>query len=143
MGKGNGFGTSNGDWNNWIKACEIAWSAPQVIAMRTARMAVAGVNPTARDRAENTRMSDEKFEAFNESWVDIGTRMQRMQLDIAMRMWSESLRWWMQPWWLGRVKAFPSLDMSLLNFTPLVTAALNPVHRTVTANVLRLAGNKH
>ncbi|WP_085315639.1 polyhydroxyalkanoate granule-associated phasin [Derxia lacustris] len=129
-------------WNNWIKACEIGWSAPQVVAMRLGAMAAAGSNPSARDRAENVRMGQEKLQAFSESWVGVGSRMQRMQLDMAMRCWKEGLRWWTQPWWLGNAQVFPRLDLMPMNYAPLFKAALDPVHRRVTGNVRRLAARR-
>jgi hypothetical protein len=49
-------------------ALEVAFAAPQVIAHRVARMALAGESPSARDRAEFDRMIGEKLVAFHESW---------------------------------------------------------------------------
>lgn len=46
---------------------EIAWSAPVVIAYRTARMVTGGWPPSARDRREYTRMVWEKAEAFGQA----------------------------------------------------------------------------
>src|SRR5687767_7245116 len=49
------------------KMAELAIAAPQVVAVRTARMLAAGVNPGAADRAEFSRMGTEKVQAFWES----------------------------------------------------------------------------
>jgi hypothetical protein len=51
----------------WVQLVEIAWSAPVVIAFRTARMAMGGWPPSARDRREYTRMVQEKVEAFSQA----------------------------------------------------------------------------
>jgi hypothetical protein len=43
---------------------EIAWAAPQVIAVRTARLVAGGWPPDARNRRELRRMVGEKASAF-------------------------------------------------------------------------------
>lgn len=50
-----------------MQLVEIAWSAPMVIAYRTARMVTGGWPPSARDRREYTRMVQEKAEAFGQA----------------------------------------------------------------------------
>ncbi len=52
-----------------MQLIEIAWSAPVVIAYRTARIATGGWPPSARDRREYTRMVQEKAEAFSQAAV--------------------------------------------------------------------------
>ena len=47
---------------------ELGLAAPQVIALRAARMAAAGAAPAARDREEFYRMGAEKWLALNEAW---------------------------------------------------------------------------
>lgn len=51
----------------WMQLVEIAWSAPVVIAYRTATMATGSWPPSARDRRERTRMVQEKAEAFGQA----------------------------------------------------------------------------
>ncbi|WP_345381960.1 hypothetical protein [Pseudonocardia yuanmonensis] len=53
----------------WRQLAEIAWSAPQVVAHRTARMATGGWPPSARDRREYRRMVTEKGTAFTRAAV--------------------------------------------------------------------------
>jgi hypothetical protein len=48
-----------------VKAMQMSTAAAQVIAIRTTRMATAGLNPTAADRHEMTLMSAEKVHAFS------------------------------------------------------------------------------
>jgi hypothetical protein len=48
-----------------VKAMQMSTAAAQVIAIRTARMAAAGLHPSAADRREMTRMGAEKVDAFS------------------------------------------------------------------------------
>jgi len=48
-----------------MKAMQMSAAAAQVIAIRSTRMAVAGLNPSAADRREMTRMGAEKVDAFS------------------------------------------------------------------------------
>ena len=113
------------------KAADIAVAAPQVIAHRVTRMALAGPLPDARDRKEFTGMVQEKQLAFAQSYVAWNTAV---------------LRWQMQ--WLSAclrgdyTKAFHQL------FSPLPLAAvgekaaaqaLEPVRRKAVSNAKRLA----
>lgn len=65
------------DWFAWFQAWEVAMATPAVVAHRTARMMLGGWPPDARDRAEYTRMVQEKGEAFVESWTAITLAWQR------------------------------------------------------------------
>jgi hypothetical protein len=51
-----------------VKAAELAFAVPQVVAHRVARMAIAGPKPSARDRKEFARMVAEQNAAFGESF---------------------------------------------------------------------------
>ena len=53
----------------WRQLAEITWSAPQVVAHRTVRMATGGWPPSARDRREYRRMVAEKGTAFTRAAV--------------------------------------------------------------------------
>jgi len=48
-----------------VKAMQMSTAAAQVIAIRTARMAAAGLHPSAADRREMTLMGAEKVDAFS------------------------------------------------------------------------------
>ena len=56
-----------------MKTMEMQAAAAQVIAIRTTRMALAGLNPTATDRRENTRMVSEKVDAFSRAGQALAT----------------------------------------------------------------------
>lgn len=120
------------------QATGIAVAAPQVVAHRLTRMAVAGPNPSARDRREFTRMVTEKQAAFQQSWAAMG--LQSMVAGQAL------MQAWMRMWWMP-------WSPPLFNGTALASQAahwqnalwsvagkgLAPVHRTAVANARRLA----
>jgi len=56
-----------------LKAIQMSASAAQVIAIRTTRMALAGANPSAADRRENSRMVAEKVDAFSRAGRTLAT----------------------------------------------------------------------
>lgn len=60
-------------WQLSLQAWEVAVTAPLVVGHRLARMAVAGANPSARDRREFTRMGQEKVTAGYESMAAMAT----------------------------------------------------------------------
>ncbi|HVZ42962.1 MAG TPA: hypothetical protein VHA82_04050 [Ramlibacter sp.] len=70
---------------------ELAFAAPQVVAHRTARMARAGARPTARDRAEFTRMGTEKFAAFCSSWAAMWGAMYSAQFEMMSKVMAAGL----------------------------------------------------
>ena len=51
-----------------VKAAELAFAMPQVVAHRVMRMAIAGPSVSERDRKEFQRMSAEKMTAIIDSW---------------------------------------------------------------------------
>lgn len=119
-------------WRNATTLWEIALAAPQVVAQRTTRMALAGHTPSARDRREFTRMGQEKAEAFGESWLAMGLRLWQLQTAAAASMWGQWLRQGPQ--------LMLAAEQPLLQAWPHVMASgLKPVHRRVTANARRLA----
>src|SRR3954464_13369339 len=83
------------------KLPEISIAAPQVIAIRTARMIAAGAQPDARARAEFTKMSTEKVQAFWESMFGMGRQMILTNQEYASRAFGQWTRAWMTPWWLN------------------------------------------
>jgi hypothetical protein len=108
------------------KGVELSFAVPQVIAMRTARMLAAGVNPSARDRREFERMGTEKAQAFWESMNAMGLEMAKAQQRYAL---SAMLRWW-SPWvtpWSAATSAAKILEKGL-----------GPVHKRASANARRL-----
>ena len=119
----------------WLTAArhwmEISACAPWVISERMLSAAAAGAHPSARHKAEMTRMVVEKGEAAAES---------------ATALWlaaveSQQLAW-QRAWRTGRAVPFPA-DYALAASTARKLGhALGPVSRRVTANAKRLSAKK-
>jgi hypothetical protein len=105
-------------------------ATPQVVAQRLARMAAAGVQPNARERAEMQRMTTEKFVAVAASW-------QAMTLQ-ALRVQQRLIFSWLTP---RRTLALAPTAAARLQTAALgvLSAGLAPVQRAATANARRLA----
>ncbi len=102
------------------KSAELAIAAPQVVAHRLARMAMAGPQPSARDRREFQAMGQEKLLAFWQSWFAMG--------------WAVTRAW--QEGWLALLRGaqVPAWDGAHV-----LAQGLAPVHRKARANARRLA----
>lgn len=142
---------------NAAAAWEIAFAAPQVIAHRCARMATAGHNPNARDRAEFSRMGTEKVTAFSQSLAGMSAAMLRMNQDMALSAmqqwgaaWSEATRLMVpgMPAKTMRGRKSTLLDpmTSALQMSAsaarVVEKGLTPVRKRASANAKRLAAIK-
>jgi hypothetical protein len=108
-------------WRNSMTLWEIGFAAPQVIAHRLQRMALAGPRPGLRDQREFTRMGQEKAEAFAESLMAMGLRMWQGQLASGASALAHDVRPWLAT----------------------MAEGMKPVHRRVTANARRLSGARH
>ena len=103
-----------------LQTAELALAAPQVVAHRLTRMAMAGPVWNARDRREFHGMSNEKVLAFYQSWFAMGQAVVQA----------------MQKAWLAMLQGarVPLLDMSAV-----AGKGLAPIHRRATGNARRLA----
>ena len=135
------------------KLAELSLAAPQVVAIRTARMLAAGASPDARDRAEFARMGNEKVAAFAESMLGMGRQIVKTNQEYTRGVFVRLMRMWMAPWWLAAyrpvtqaVAALPT-PASLLTptrrerqraVTQLAAKAVAPVHKRATSNAKRL-----
>lgn len=120
-------------WSSWWRNAQTLWdigvAAPQVIAHRTARMALTGHAPSAQDCQEFQRMGAEKFDAIGESAVAVMLHLWQAQQSATLAL--------MGAWWKPQAWVDPGPWLRAL---PVVTAAgLKPVHQRVTANAQRLA----
>lgn len=116
----------------------LAVAVPQVVAHRVVRMALAGSNPTARDRREFHLMGAEKVAAFYESWTAMYVQTLRIQLEAAASM----LRYISFPWLHGRPPIWVSnMDVSRKALTVL-GKGMAPVRRRAVANASRLRRKK-
>ncbi|WP_237711479.1 polyhydroxyalkanoate granule-associated phasin [Paracidovorax oryzae] len=68
------------------QGAELAMAVPPVVAHRVARMALAGPNPSQRDRREFGRMVAEKQWAFVQSWAAMGMQALLAQQAMAASM---------------------------------------------------------
>lgn len=72
-------------WQLGLKTFEMLLASGQVIGMRVGRMALAGPNPSTRDRKEFTRMGAEKLDAAARSGMGMAVHMQKTWWD----MWAQ------------------------------------------------------
>ncbi|SKA69278.1 hypothetical protein SAMN02745130_00423 [Thiothrix eikelboomii] len=110
-------------------ASEVAYAAPQVIAHRLTRMALAGANPSAKDQREFYRMGTEKVEAFYESW----NAMLLQTLEINQRLW---FSFWFP--WAAPVSSKNPVDQLEQAATQILTSGIKPVHKRAVSNAKRL-----
>jgi hypothetical protein len=135
-----------------LKAAELAIAAPQVIALRSARMLSAGTVPAARDRRELARMSAEKVQAFSESMTAMAAQISRNNQEwslFALRQWwTVCTRSWLS---LVRGALRPRIPVAPLSgsvatqqrlqrsVASVVEKGLSPVLKRATANARRLS----
>lgn len=113
--------------SNTHKLGQLAVAAPQVIAHRLTRMALAGPFPNARDRKEFVGMVVEKQIAFSQAWINMATEMVRAQQNL---FWSTMT---------GQASQAASPHAT---FQTILSKGLDPVHRKAVANSKRLARTK-
>lgn len=110
-------------------ATEVAYAAPQVIAHRLTRMALAGANPSARDQREFYRMGTEKVEAFYESW----NAMLLQTLEINQRL---LFSFWFP--WAASASSNSPVEQLEQAATQILTSGIKPVHKRAVSNAKRL-----
>jgi hypothetical protein len=120
------------------QATELMLAAPQVIAHRLGRIAVAGHRPSARDQREFHRMGAEKLAAFGEAWQAMTVQMLKSNQQLAAAM--------MRSWWPAAavrgartsapmVQAAAQWQHATLD---ILAQGIRPVHRRAVANAKRL-----
>jgi hypothetical protein len=117
------------------QATELAFAVPQVVAHRVVRAAGAGHSPSARDRREFHRMTEEKVAAFNEAW----TAMLAEVFRASMKAWLTPVLW-PPAWTSGSRSARAQAERAML---AILTSGLAPVHRRAVANSRRLRRLPH
>lgn len=126
------------------QAAELAVAAPQVVALRGARILAAGTSPDARDRHEIWRMGAEKMQAMGECMNAIALQMYRAQQEwalLAMRQWWAM---WMNPWqwfgwWQAPLRSSAMQKRLRSDVAKAWASGLAPVHKRATANARRLS----
>jgi hypothetical protein len=117
------------------QALDLALAAPQVVAHRVTRMALAGPVPSQRDRKEFRGMVAEKHDAFLESWVAINTQALVAQQAMLASFWRRLLT----PPWLA--KTVPGQTAAQLHRAgaKIVAEGIEPLRRKAVANAKRLS----
>jgi hypothetical protein len=108
------------------KLVELSLAAPQVVAHRLTRMALAGPVPNARDRREFTGMVTEKQLAFAQSWLAMWGELVAQQQALGLSLLSGAFT--------GRRPA----GRAASSLSRIVGAGMDPVHRKAVANAKRL-----
>jgi len=116
-----------GSASTMAKLAELGVAAPQVVAHRLTRMALAGPALNARDRKEFTGMVVEKQVAFARSWMDMFVEGLRMQQQLVLSMLSA---------------ATPQQRAARTAVARMASAGIAPIHRKAVANAKRLARTK-
>ena len=111
------------------KLAELGFAAPQVIAHRLTRMALAGPTISARDRKEFAGMVMEKQAAVAHAWMAMFAEGVRMQQQFALSLFTGAT---------PRQHAARAQSASLR----VVSTGLAPFHRKAVANAKRLARTK-
>ena len=112
-----------------VKLAELGFAAPQVIAHRLTRMALAGPRISARDRKEFTGMVLEKQAAFAQAWLGMFAEGVRFQQQFALSLLTA---------------ATPRIHVARARTATsrIASAGLTPIHRKAVANAKRLARTK-
>ena len=111
------------------QAAELALVAPQVIATRLGRLALAGAQPSPHDRREFVRMVVEKQTAAGQAFAA-----------MAAQSWLGAASFMRVAWtpWFGR-GMHPVMTQVQDTTERVIAGALAPVHRAAVANSRRLA----
>jgi hypothetical protein len=116
------------------KLTEMAIAAPQVVAHRLTRMAMAGPVLSSRDRKEFTEMVQEKPMAFARGWTSAWWEMLRVQQQMA---WSMTRAFWTLQSPL--LQAQSSSRAMTAGLSRVGDKFISPVHGKAVANARRLA----
>lgn len=119
------------------KMIDLSVAAPQVVAHRLTRMALAGPVPNARDQKEFTGMVLEKQLAFAQAWWAAWNAALQGPWGMAWSTWQTALSGGMlgsSPWAMWKLAERSSAPMAQV-----VNAALTPIERKASSNARRLA----
>lgn len=112
-----------------VKLGELGIAAPQVIAHRLTRMALAGPTLSARDRQEFSGMVVEKQAAAAQAWGSMFAEAVRFQQQFVLSLFS-----------LATPRQHAARTRSAAS--RIAGAGLAPIHRKAVANARRLARTK-
>ncbi|OZI43627.1 hypothetical protein CEK29_10805 [Bordetella genomosp. 5] len=113
---------------------ELALAAPQVIAHRMTRLALAGHPWSERDRKEFTLMGMEKAGAFAQAWNAMAWASMVSGQTLALQWWAACFAPWLGSRNTGQfVRQWQQAGLGVLG------KGLAPIHAKATANARRLA----
>ena len=112
-----------------VKLAELGVAAPQVIAHRLTRMALAGPTISARDRKEFTGIVTEKQAAVAQAWMGMFAEGLRLQQQFALSLMTGAT---------PRLHAVRAQSAT----SRIVGAGLAPIHRKAVSNAKRLRRTK-
>jgi hypothetical protein len=117
------------------KTVELAFAAPQVVAHRVARMAVASPKLSPRDRKEFERMIAEKNTAFVQSWGAMAVQAALASQALSAYFFRSFLTaaGGKRPSAAATANQFHQATLGVLG------KGLSPVHRKAVANAKRLS----
>jgi hypothetical protein len=117
---------------------ELSLLAPQVVAMRTARMAL------GTDTEGLRHMSNEKMQAYWESMSAMGMQVVRAQQEYAMLAMRQWMTAWTVPWTMTGMMSNSSAQQKQLHrsMEKVVEQGMIPVGRQVRSNLRRLSRPK-
>ncbi len=113
-------------------------AVPQVVAHRVTRMALAGPNPSDRDRREFQRMIEEKQAAFAQAWGDMA--MQAFRANQALT--ASVIHFFFTPFSHNNPSAASVVAQVQKAAIGVLDKGLAPVHRKAVSNARRLARTK-
>ncbi len=120
-----------------VKAVELAFAVPQVVAHRVTRMALSGPRLSARDRKEFELMVAEKNTAFGESWNAMAAQAALANQALAASFFKSFLAV------AGGRKPGPASAAQIHRAAlGVLGKGLAPVHRKAVANAKRLGRTK-
>jgi hypothetical protein len=117
-----------------VKLAELALAAPQVVAHRLTRMALAGPVLSARDRKEFAGMVREKHVALAQGWMGAWTELVRVNQAMAV---SAASSLWLLKSPLSHAQSSAGQMHAALN--SIGNKFVEPVRRKAVANAKRLA----
>jgi hypothetical protein len=120
------------------QATELAFATPQVVNRRVAQMIFAGPSPSTSDREEFKLMSDEKVEAFKESWAAMTTEVVLAQQRLAIGMTTSILKAAWFPWVAPQANDLFANQMGNATMGVL-NKGMEPVRKRAVANARRLS----
>jgi hypothetical protein len=110
---------------------ELAFGVPEVVARRAARIAMAGAAPSAHEREELLRMTNEKVAALYEAWNGMVLAVWRANLHLLLSSTACTMPW-------GGIGRRQRRRIAQRTAVDILASGVTPFHRRVMANAKRL-----